>query len=153
MLTPLGRPCSTISQGFWLLSCQNSWPSLKKTHPTCAPLDSNPTTGESGFTLCPQTPNVHGHPLSATPFHIPHSLPPHRPCWWPTVSKELSQPGFESLSYRLSTVLMLTVLMLTAPTCQAGTMLTVLPKNISFVLQMKILLLQKNKVISPSSYS
>lgn len=114
MLTPLSRPCSTLFQGFWLYSCQSSWPSLKKIHPTYARNDSNPTTGESGFLLCPQTPNSHGYPLSATPFHIPHSLPPHRPSWWPTVSKELSQPGFGSLSYWLSTVLMLRV-----PVCQA----------------------------------
>lgn len=79
-----------------LLSILPELPTLPEEDPPhLTPHYSNPTTRWSGFSLSPQTPtNVHGHPHSATPFHMSTLSPAPQALLEPTFSIKLS-PGLD----------------------------------------------------------
>ena len=89
--------------------------------------------GQPGSTLCPQTPKVYPdlHSLAlALTFIISLALP--RPAGNPHSSYSTAWPGFDSLCCWTTNTLVLST------HYESGSTLTVLLKNISFLLQMKI---------------
>lgn len=141
----LALPFSRAS--FWLHSFQSSWPFWKRVHRTCPHTTQTQPQGSQASLSVPRHLTfmaIHGQ-LPHSPF--PHSLPPHRPCWWPTVSIKFS------LAWIWISLPLTTNSTDALSTYVSGSVLTVLLKNISFILQTKILTPKQNKIISSTSYS